>query len=65
VSTHSVGQAVLVSTGTDYRGQLVAANKQRSIKDQDRAAAAASAKSAPPKGTTTKPPPAAKSGTTH
>ena len=65
VSTHSVGQAVLISTGTDYRGQLIAASKQRSIKDQDRAAAATSAKSAPPKSAAPKPPPAsgAKSGT--
>jgi hypothetical protein len=66
VSTHSVGQAVLVSTGTDYRGQLIAASKQRSLKDQDRAAAAASAKPAPTKGTTAKPPPSGtKGGTKH
>ena len=53
VNVHSVGQAILLSTGSDYQGQLIAENKRYSFKDQERMAAAAAGKSSPAKKTTT------------
>jgi hypothetical protein len=60
VSTHSVGQAMLMSIGQDYSAQLIADWKRHSLKEQDRAAAAAAAKAAPKKSATP-----AKSGTSR
>ena len=60
VSTHSVGQAMLMSIGQDYSAQLIAEWKRHSLKEQDRAAAAAAAKAAPKKSATP-----AKSGTSR
>jgi hypothetical protein len=49
VSVHSVGQALLVSVGQDYRGQLINESKRRSLRDQGLEPASAPGRPAPKK----------------
>jgi hypothetical protein len=60
VSVHSVGQALLISVGQDYRGQLIDESKRRSLRDQGLEPASAPGKSAPKKSA-----PPAKSGASN